>query len=192
MAHRTEPEIVLVRHGETEWSLSGQHTGTTDVPLTDNGRRVAEGLGERLGDREYAVVISSPLIRSLETARLAGYGDAVEIRRELREWDYGAYEGLSTPQIREKRPGWWLWSDGCPGGETAAQVGERADRVIADLREVDGNALVFAHGHILRVLAARWIGLEPGCGSRFGLETATFSSLGWERENAVIWKWNAP
>ncbi len=192
MAHRTGQEIVLVRHGETEWSLSGQHTGTTDIPLTDDGRRVAEGLGERLGPREYAVILSSPLIRSLETARLAGFGDEVEIREELREWDYGAYEGLSTPQIREKRPGWWLWRDGCPGGETPAQVAERADRLISDLRETDGDALIFAHGHILRILAARWIGLGPECGSLFGLETATFSSLGWEREVAVIWKWNAP
>jgi len=192
MAHRTGHEIVLVRHGETEWSLSGQHTGTTDVPLTDNGRRVAESLGERLGGREYAVVMSSPLTRSLETARLAGYGEEVAIREELREWEYGAYEGLSTPQIREERPGWWLWRDGCPDGETAAEVGERADRVIADLREIDGDALVFAHGHILRVLAARWIGLGPECGSLFGLETATLGSLGWERETAVIWMWNAP
>ena len=192
MAGRTEREVVLVRHGETEWSLSGQHTGVTDVPLTDNGRRVAESLGERLGRREYAVVMSSPLIRSLETARLAGYGEEVEIRDDLREWDYGAYEGLSTPQIRENRPGWWLWRDGSPGGETAEQVGERADRIIYELREIDGAALVFAHGHILRILAARWVGLEPECGSLFGLETATLSSLGWERETAVIWMWNAP
>ena len=192
MADRTGQEIILVRHGETEWSLSGQHTGTTDVPLTDNGRRVAEGLGERIGRRDFAVVMSSPLIRSLETARLAGYGEEVEIRDDLREWDYGAYEGLSTPQIRESRPGWWLWRDGSPGGETPAQVGERADRVISDLREIEGDALVFAHGHILRILAVRWVGLEPECGSLFGLETATLSSLGWERETAVIWMWNAP
>ncbi len=192
VAARTGQEIVLVRHGETEWSLSGQHTGTTDVPLTDNGRRVAESLGGRLGDREFALVMSSPLTRALETARLAGFGDEVEIRDELREWEYGAYEGLSTPQIREERPGWWLWRDGCPGGETPAQVAARADRVISDLRETDGDALIFAHGHILRILAARWIGLGPECGSLFGLETATFSSLGWEREVAVIWMWNAP
>ncbi|MGI8594596.1 MAG: histidine phosphatase family protein [Solirubrobacteraceae bacterium] len=192
MAHRTGHEVVLVRHGETEWSLSGQHTGTTDVPLTEEGKQVAKRVGDKLKERSFAAVYASPLSRALDTARLAGYDEEVEIREELREWDYGAYEGLSTPQIREERAGWWLWRDGCPGGETAAQVGERADRVIADLREIDGDALVFAHGHILRILAARWIGLEPESGALFGLETATLSSLGWEREVPVIWKWNAP
>ncbi len=190
---RTGWSVVLVRHGETEWTKSGQHTGSTDIPLTDEGRRVARGLGDRLGGRSFAAAFSSPLERSLETARLTGFdADALQIRDDLREWDYGEYEGLTTEQIRERRPGWLLWRDGTPGGEDATAVGIRADRTIEELRAVEGDAVVFSHGHFLRVLAARWIGLGPECGALFGLETATLSELGYEREVAVIWAWNAP
>jgi probable phosphoglycerate mutase len=181
---------VLVRHGETEWSLSGQHTGSTDVPLTDQGRQDAEALGAALHGRRFELVLTSPLERAVETCRLAGYGDGAQRRDELREWDYGEYEGRKTVDIREERPGWTLWRDGVPGGETAAQVGERADRVIAELRELTGDAALFAHGHILRVLAARWLGLEPGAGRLFALDTATISVLGYERETAVLRSWN--
>jgi broad specificity phosphatase PhoE len=190
---RSSHEVVLVRHGETEWSLSGQHTGSTDIPLTEAGRRVAEQLRGRLTDLRLAAVYSSPLRRSLETARLAGFDeDVVRVRDELREWDYGEYEGLTTEQIRQRRPEWWLWRDGAPGGESPEEVGARADRMIAELRAVDGDVAVFSHGHMLRVLAARWLGLAPGHGALFALETATVSVLGWERDVAVIWTWNAP
>ena len=189
---RTGHEVVLVRHGETEWTKSGQHTGTTDIPLTDEGRRVAERLGERLRGREFAVALSSPLSRSLETACLAGFPeDRLRLSEDLREWDYGEFEGRTTAQIREHWPGWLLWRDGAPGGEDAAAVGARADRVIAALHAVDGDVVVFSHGHFLRVLGARWMGLNAADGARLGLETATLSVLGWEREIAVIWTWNA-
>jgi probable phosphoglycerate mutase len=185
------PELVLIRHGETEWSRDGRHTGSTDVPLTDEGRRQAELVGSWLAGRDFARVLTSPLSRALETCRLAGFGDRAEPREELLEWDYGAYEGLTTPQIRERRPDWYLWRDGCPGGELAADVGRRVDRVVADLREADADAAVFAHGHVLRVLTARWLGLDPEKGALFALATATLSALGWERETAVIRVWNA-
>lgn len=188
---RSGNEVVLVRHGETEWSKNGRHTGTTDLGLTDEGRKVARRLGEGLRSRRFTRVLSSPLSRSLETARLAGFDDP-EVRDDLREWEYGEYEGLTTAQIRERHPGWLLWRDGCPGGEDAAAVGERADHVIAELRELDGDALLFSHGHLLRVLGARWVGLGPEEGAVLGLGTATLSTLGWEREVAVIWEWNAP
>jgi broad specificity phosphatase PhoE len=186
------PEIVLVRHGETEWSRSGQHTGRTDVPLTEEGRRQAIAVGAALREWEFALVLTSPLSRALESCRLAGFGDVARIRDELREWDYGEYEGLRTVEVREERPGWTLWSGGVPGGESVAQVGARADRALAELRSVDGDSLVFAHGHILRVLAARWLGLEPVDGRLFALDPATISVLGYERETAVIRQWNAP
>jgi broad specificity phosphatase PhoE len=189
---RTGHEVVLVRHGETEWTLSGQHTGSTDIPLTDEGRKVAERLGERLRDRSFALALSSPLGRSLETALLAGFEQgALQVTDDLREWDYGEYEGITTAQIREHWPGWLLWRDGAPGGEDAAAVGARADRVIERLHAAEDNAIVFSHGHMLRVLAARWVGLAPEHGALLGLETATLSVLGWERETAVIWTWNA-
>ncbi len=189
---RTGHEVVLVRHGETKWSISGQHTGTTDIPLTEGGRAVAEQLGQRLQGRFFDLALSSPLGRSLETARLAGFErEVLQLTDDLREWDYGEYEGLTTNQIREGRPGWLLWRDGAPGGENAAQVGARADRVIESLRAGVGNAIVFSHGHMLRVLAARWVDLPPEKGAVLGLETATLSVLGWERETAVIWTWNA-
>jgi broad specificity phosphatase PhoE len=185
------PEVVLVRHGETEWSRDGRHTGSTDVPLTEAGREQARALGEALRGRAFALVLTSPLARAAETCRLAGLGDVAQVRDDLREWDYGAYEGRTTAEIREARPGWTLWRDGAPGGETAADVGVRADRVLAELRTVDGDSAVFAHGHLLRVLAARWLGLEPADGGRFALDTATLSALGWERERTVLRLWNA-
>jgi broad specificity phosphatase PhoE len=184
------PEVVLVRHGETEWSRSGKHTGRTDVPLTERGREQARAVGLALREERFELVLTSPLERAAETCRLAGYGAEAALRDELMEWDYGAYEGRTTPDIREERPGWTLWDDGVPGGETAAQVGARADRVIRELRSVRGDAAVFAHGHLLRVLAARWLGLEPNAGRLFALDTATISVLGYERETPVLRSWN--
>ena len=183
-------EVVLVRHGETEWSRSGRHTGRTDVPLTDLGRHQAELLGRRLQGRSFALVLTSPLGRARETCRLAGLGEGALLRDELREWDYGEYEGITTPEIRSRRPDWFLWRDGCPGGETAAEVGARADRVVAELRAAGGDCAVFGHGHMLRVLAARWLGLPPGEGRLLGLSTAALSVLGYERETPVLWLWN--
>ena len=182
--------VVLVRHGETEWSRTGKHTGRTDVELTEQGREQARALGDALRGRAFALVLTSPLARAHETCRIAGFGDAAQLRDELMEWDYGQYEGRTTPEIREERPGWTLWRDGVPGGETAAEVGERVDRVIAELRSVEGDAALFAHGHVLRVLTARWLGLEPEAGRLFALDTATVSSVGYERETAVIRTWN--
>jgi broad specificity phosphatase PhoE len=185
-------EVVLVRHGETEWSRAGKHTGRTDVPLTEQGRREAEAVGAALRDRDFALVLTSPLGRAAESCRLAGFGDRAVERDELMEWDYGAYEGRTTLDIRKERPGWSLWRDGVPEGETATQVGERVDRVIAELGSIDGDALLFAHGHLLRVLAARWLGLEPGAGRLFALDPATLSTLGYERETPVMQLWNQP
>lgn len=184
------PEVVLVRHGETEWSRSGQHTGRTDIPLTERGRQAAHAVGVALRGRRFALVLTSPLARAAETCRLAGFGEVAQARDELLEWDYGAYEGRKTIDIRKERPGWTLWRDGVPDGETAAQVGARADRVIAELRAADGDAAVFAHGHVLRALAARWLGLEPSGGRLFALDPATISILGYERETAVVLMWN--
>jgi broad specificity phosphatase PhoE len=184
------PEIVLVRHGETEWSRGGKHTGRTDVQLTDLGRTQATALGALLRDRRFALVLTSPLSRALETCRLAGLGDVAQPRDDLREWDYGEYEGRTTPEIRGVRPGWTLWTDGVPDGETAADVGARADRIAAELRAAGGDAAVFGHGHMLRVLAARWLGLDPTVGRLLALDTATLSILGFERETAVIRLWN--
>ncbi|MDQ4070718.1 MAG: histidine phosphatase family protein [Actinomycetota bacterium] len=184
------PRAVLVRHGETEWSLSGQHTGRTDIPLTDEGRRRARALGTRLAEWTFARVLSSPLARALDTCGLAGLGDAVETTDDLREWDYGEYEGRRTVDIREERPGWALWMDGVPGGETVDDVGRRADRVIAAVRQAEGDVALFAHGHVLRVVGARWIGLPPDHGRLLALSTASISVLGWERETAVVERWN--
>ncbi len=184
------PRLWLVRHGETEWARLGRHTGRTDIPLTDRGRAEAAALATRLAGREFAEVLSSPLSRALETARLAGFADRVETDDDLLEWDYGADEGRTTPEIRRERPGWSIWSDGPKDGETSPQVGARVDRVIAHVRAGTGDALVFAHGHVLRVLAARWLDEPPTDGRLFALSTATLSILGWEREQAVIERWN--
>lgn len=183
-------EVVLVRHGQTEWSEAGRHTGRTDVALTEAGRRGAELLRGHLAGRRFARVLVSPLQRAAETCRVAGLSGAAEVRDDLREWDYGVYEGLTTSGIREARPEWSLWRDGCPGGERACDVARRADRIVAELRELRGEAIVFAHGHVLRVLAARWVALPPETGARLALSTGAVSSLGHERENAVIGLWN--
>jgi broad specificity phosphatase PhoE len=184
-------EVVLVRHGETEWSRSGKHTGRTDVPLSETGRRQAEAAGAALRGRQFALVLTSPLQRAAETAVLAGFRDAVE-DDDLREWDYGAYEGRTTPEIRDERPGWTLWKDGVPDGETEAEIGARTDRVIARVRAADGDVALFAHGHFLRVLTARWLGLDAAEGRLFALDTATISVVGYERETPVIRLWNEP
>ena len=185
-------EVILVRHGETEWSRTGKHTGSTDIPLTERGRRQAQAVGAALRDRDFALVLTSPLGRALETCRLAGFGERAVQRDELMEWDYGTYEGRTTAEVREERPGWTLWRDGVPEGETVEQVGERVDRVLDDLRPLDGDALLFAHGHVLRVLTARWLELDPGAGRLFALDPATMSALGYERETSVIRLWNNP
>jgi probable phosphoglycerate mutase len=184
-------EIVLVRHGATEWSISGQHTGSTDLPLVEEGREEARAVREPLAARDFALVLCSPLDRARETAELAGYGDRMQIRDDLREWDYGEYEGRTSADVREEVPGWTLWSHGAPGGETAAEVGERADRVIAEVDPVEGDVAIFAHGHVLRVLAARWIGLPGVDGSRLSLATAALSVLGYEhgRHAIALWNW---
>jgi probable phosphoglycerate mutase len=184
--------VVLARHGETEWSLSGRHTGKTDLPLTEEGRRQAIELGSRLHAWTFALVLTSPLQRALETCRLAGYGEPAQQRPDLVEWDYGRYEGLTSSQIDAIRPGWSLWRDGGPGGEKAADVGQRTDRVIAEVRAVDGDVLIFAHGHVLRVLASRWLGEPPEGGRHYALQTAALSVLNYEHADPVIRLWNQP
>jgi broad specificity phosphatase PhoE len=183
-------EVVLVRHGETEWTLTGRHTGRTDIPLTERGREQARLIGATPRDRRFALVLSSPLSRALETCRLAGLGDLAEVTDDLLEWDYGEYEGLRTVEIRETRPRWSLWTDGVPGGETAAAVAERVDRVIDRARSAGGTVALFAHGHVLRVLTARWLGLPPEDGRLFAMEPGAMSVLGYERETPVIRRWN--
>jgi broad specificity phosphatase PhoE len=187
---KTGPEVLLLRHGQTEWSLNGRHTGSTDIPLTEEGRVQARALHDRLAGREFALVLTSPLGRARETAELAGLGAQTQVREDLLEWDYGDYEGVTTADIRKGHPDWLLWRDGCPGGETAADVGARVDRVIAEVRDVGGDCALFGHGHVLRVLAARWVDLAPAEGGRFGLSTATVSVMGWEREVPVFWLGN--
>jgi broad specificity phosphatase PhoE len=183
-------ELLLARHGETEWSASGRHTSRTDLPLTANGRRLAQRLAGPLAERRFALVLTSPLRRAVETCELAGLGDRSQVRDDLREWDYGEYEGVTTGEIHKRRSGWSLWRDGCPGGETAADVGSRADRVIAEARAAEGDAIAFGHGHMLRVLAARWLGLPPGAGALFALATGTLSRLGYEHDTPVILSWS--
>jgi probable phosphoglycerate mutase len=180
----------LVRHGQTAWSATGRHTGRTDIPLDETGRRQARALAERLAGQPFAAVLSSPLRRAHETCDLAGYGDRAVLEDDLQEWDYGDYEGLTTEDIRAARPGWTLWRDGCPHGESAAQVGVRAERVVAHAQSEGGDAVLFAHGHLLRVLAARWIGLPAAGGASLALDAASISVLGWEREQPVIRTWN--
>ncbi|MEA2565705.1 MAG: hypothetical protein QOD49_882, partial [Actinomycetota bacterium] len=163
---------VLVRHGETEWALQGRHTGRTDVPLTERGRQQAVSLGRLLQRRQFANVLVSPRQRAVETCRLAGFGEVAEVRDDLAEWDYGEYEGRTTEDIVAERPGWTLWDDGVPGGETVEDVGRRVDRVIAEVRPTPGDVAIFAHGHVLRILAARWVDLAPKDGRRFALDPA--------------------
>jgi broad specificity phosphatase PhoE len=184
--------VVLVRHGDTEWSRDGRHTGKTDIPLTDDGRRQAMGLSAPLHARQFALVLTSPLQRARDTCALAGYGEQAQVRSELQEWDYGRYEGLTSKQIAESDPDWSLWRDGGPGGETAADVGRRVDHVIADIRSTGGDVLIFAHGHVLRVLASRWLGEPPEGGRHYSLQTAALSVLGQEHGEPVIRRWNQP
>jgi probable phosphoglycerate mutase len=185
-------EVVLVRHGETEWSRSGQHTGRMDIGLTDLGRRQAAMAAEALEGRQFATVLSSPLSRARETCEIAGLSDRAERRDDLMEWHYGDMEGRTTAERRRDVPGWTIWRDGVDGGETLDAVAGRADRVVAELREraSDGDAVVFAHGHLLRVLAARWIGQPPLVAANLKLSTATISVLGYERETPAIVEWN--
>jgi broad specificity phosphatase PhoE len=185
-------EVVLVRHGETEWTRTRQHTGRTDLPLTEEGREQARLVGEALQGRTFGLVLTSPLRRARETGELAGFGEAARARDELAEWDYGEYEARTTAEIRAERPDWSLWRDGVPGGESPSDVGRRADRVIEEIRTAGVDTLVVGHGHQLRVLAARWLGLEPADGRLFVLGTATISILGYERETAALLRWNEP
>ena len=189
------PRIWLVRHGQTEWALLGRHTGRTDIPLTDAGRDQAIALGRRLRERDregrppFALILTSPRVRASETARLAGFATAT-VDADLAEWDYGALEGMLTPDIRERYPDWSIWTGPWPDGETAEAVGRRADRVLTLARAADGDVLLFSHGHLLRVLAARWVGLDASFGRLFSLSTGTLSILGWDRENPVVETWN--
>ena len=185
------PRMVLLRHGETEWSRSGQHTGRTDIPLLDGGRRQAVAAGEtirRLDSAAFALELTSPLQRAAETCALAGFDGEVE--SDLVEWDYGSYEGLTSAEIRGERPGWTLWDDGVPGGELCADVGRRADRVIERALSADGDTLCVAHGHLLRVLAARWLGLPPLAGRWFRLQAGSVCVLGWDLDWPAIEIWN--
>lgn len=186
------PKVYLARHGETAWSITGQHTGRTDIPLTGRGERHALSLGERLKGEVFAKVLTSPLLRARRTCELAGFGALAEVDADLQEWDYGRYEGRRTADIRQEQPDWYLFRDGCPGGESVAAIGARADRLIARLRASDGNVLLFSHGHILRVIAARWLGLPAGHARYFVLSTAALSVLGYEHSlhEPAIRLWN--
>jgi broad specificity phosphatase PhoE len=182
--------MFLVRHGETEWSRDGRHTGRTDLPLLDAGRRQAAAVGPLLAGHPFALVLVSPLARAVETCDLAGMGGSAERDDDLMEWDYGSYDGLTTEEIRKEHPGWTLWTDGTEGGESAAAVGRRADRVIERARSCVGDTLCFSHGHLLRVLAARWVGLPPVGGRLLALSAGSLSVLGWERETPVVERWD--
>ncbi len=182
-------ELLLARHGETEWSASGRHTSHTDLSLTENGRRLARRLAPLLADRAFALVLSSPRRRAIETCELAGMEGRFHVRDELREWDYGEYEGTTTPEILQRRPGWDLWRDGCPGGEKPGNVGARADRLLTEVRAAEGDVVAFGHGHMLRVLAARWLELEVADGALFALATGTLSTLGYEHDRPVVRSW---
>jgi broad specificity phosphatase PhoE len=182
--------LVLIRHGETGWSESGRHTSVTDVPLIESGRRDAERLRDRLAGRDFALVLTSPRARARETASLAGLGGSALVDEDLAEFDYGEFEGRTTPDIRSERPGWSVWEHGAPGGETAEQVGARADRAIERALAAGGDVAIVAHGHLLRVMAARWIGLPAVYGGSFMLDTGSVSELGFERERRAILLWN--
>ncbi|HET7082262.1 MAG TPA: histidine phosphatase family protein [Candidatus Limnocylindria bacterium] len=192
MTDDPERQVWLVRHGETEWSRDGRHTGATDIPLTGVGREQAKRLGARLADHHFALVLTSPRSRASETAALAGFGDVAVTEPDLAEWDYGALEGRRSVEIEADYPGWSIWTGPWPDGETVEEVSARADRVLARCRasEVEGDALVFGHGHMLRVLAARWLGLPGASGSLFGLSTATVSVLGLDHGRPIIESWN--
>jgi probable phosphoglycerate mutase len=189
---REEQKVYLLRHGETEWSLNGRHTGVTDIPLTENGRMAARLLKPILAKVTFSLVLTSPLQRARETCELAGLGQFANVEPDLIEWNYGEYEGLKTEQIRLTRPGWSVFRDGCPGGESPEQIGFRADRVITKVRATEGNVALFGHGHFTRVLAARWINLSANYGENFLLDTATLNILSYYRESPAFQIWNAP
>lgn len=182
-------KVVIVRHGETEWSKAGKHTGRTDVPLTEEGKKGAKALGARLAEFHFAAVLSSPLSRAKDTCGLAGFKP--ELVDDLLEWDYGDYEGITTHEIRKKVPGWTVFASGCPNGETSVDVAKRVERVIDRILSSEGDMAIFAHGHVLRVFAARWLGLGPEGGRFFALETGKICILGWERETRIIRRWNS-
>ena len=186
------PRITLVRHGQTEWSLSGRHTGRTDIDLTPEGEAAARRLADRLTGSQHVAVWSSPSLRARRTCELAGFSAGAVQKADLHEWDYGQYEGIRTREIHTEHPGWQLFRDGAPGGEKAAEVGARADRIIADIRELEAPLLIFSSSHFLRVLAARWLGLAPERGDLFVLDTASISVLGYEHDlqEPVIRSWN--
>jgi broad specificity phosphatase PhoE len=184
--------VFAIRHGETAWSLTGQHTGTTDLPLTDHGRRLAERMRSVLAGKTFTLVLTSPLRRARETCTLMGLADGAVVDSDLAEWNYGEYEGLTPKEIHEGARGWLIFRDGCPGGETPEQVGERVDRVIARARAVEGSVALFSHGHLLRVLAARWLGLPVIAGQHFLLDTGTLNVLGYYRGIPAVKTWNAP
>ncbi|MEP7344148.1 MAG: histidine phosphatase family protein [Gemmatimonadaceae bacterium] len=184
------PTLWLLRHGETQWSLAGRHTGRTDVALTARGELQAAALGRHLGEREFALVLTSPLSRAADTCRLAGYAGVAERDDDLLEWDYGAFEGKTTREIRTEHPVWTIWNDGALGGEMPDDVARRTDRVIARVKAANGDVALFAHGHLLRTLAARWLDLPPRAGGSLTLDTASVSVLGVERERCVIQHWN--
>jgi probable phosphoglycerate mutase len=188
----TLPTVYLARHGETAWSISGQHTGRTDLPLTERGERNARRLGERLNGLKFAKVLTSPLQRAARTCELAGFGNVAQLEKDLLEWNYGEYEGRRRDEIHAERPEWKLFRDGCPGGESPGQVGARADRVVRQIRQLQGDILLFSSGHFLRVLAARWLGLEPAAGRLFTLSTASLSALSYEHDMSepVIRLWD--
>ncbi len=190
MVHAASAALWLIRHGETEWSASGRHTGRTDIPLTAEGRRQAEALGRHLAGRRFALVLTSPLSRAVDTCRIAGYGDVARVTDDLREWDYGIYEGRTTAEIQKEMPGWSVWADKIQGGESVQQVGARVERVIAEARANSGDVALFAHAHVLRILTSRWLGLPPDAGRLFTLGTASISALGYERQTPAILTWN--
>jgi broad specificity phosphatase PhoE len=187
-----ERRVWLIRHGETEWSKSGQHTGRTDIALTPKGERQAKALGRHLAGQRFALVLTSPMGRARETCRLAGLGDGAEVSEALHEWNYGIYEGVTTKAVRDKQPDWTIWTTPIPQGETVEEVGQRARRIMARVEQVDGDVALFAHGHILRVLGACWMGLPAIHGRNLALNTATISILGYERETRCIEVWNQP
>lgn len=186
----TPPRVFLIRHGETERSIARRHTGRADIPLTEGGRRQAKRLGARLAGERFALVLVSPLQRAMETARLAGFGASADVEPDLVEWDYGAYDDMTAVEIRRERPGWTPWEGGFPGGETLEDLEGRAERVLARIRPVEGDVALFAHGHILRIVTARWLEQPTVMAARFYLSTATLSVLGWEHETSVIERWN--
>jgi probable phosphoglycerate mutase len=185
-------EVCLIRHGETEWSRNGRHTGVSDIPLTEHGRQVARLWHPYAAARKFALVLCSPLQRARQTCELAGLGAQAQYEDDLKEWNYGDYEGLTPQQIRAAQPDWLIFHDGCPGGESPAQVGARVDRVITRIRATEGDVVVFAHGHVLRVLGARWLGLGASAGSHFLLETATLCVLSSYHGLPAVKRWNAP